>query len=116
MIFEEKHEIGDIAIIIIVCIAAVIIGIVGVYTYYKSYEAFIAYIGVIFLTYSTISLVYTFLNKSDYDVNEYNINLGLDITAVFISLILTIFFSIKSFYISYSQPGQQFVKSPNQYY
>jgi purine-cytosine permease-like protein len=112
MIFEEKHEITDIAIIIIVCLAAVIIGVIGVYTYYKSYEAFIAYISTIFLTYSTISLVYTFLNKSDYEVNEYNINLGLDITAVFIALCLTIFFSIKSFYIIYNQP----VKVVSQYY
>ena len=111
MIFEEKHEITDIAIIIIVCIAAVIIGVIGVYTYYKSYEAFIAYIGVIFLTYATISLVYTFINKSKYDVLEYNINLGLDITAVFISLMLTIFFSIKSFDIIYTQPVQRYTKS-----
>ena len=97
MIFSEKHEINDIVIIIIVCITAVITGLIGIYTYYKSYEAFIGYIGVLFLTYSTISLIYTFLNKSIYSVTEYNVNLGLDITAVFITLILTIFFTIKSF-------------------
>jgi len=99
MIFNEKHEIDDIIIIIVVCISSVIVGIIGIFTYYKSYEAFIAYIGVLFLTYATISLIYTFLNKSDYSVSEYNINLGLDITAILITLILTIFFTIKSFYV-----------------
>jgi purine-cytosine permease-like protein len=98
MIFSEKHEITDIVIIIIVCITAVVVGIIGVYTYYKSYEAFIGYLGVLFLTYATISLLYTFLNRSDYSVAEYNINLGLDITAVFITLVITIFFTIKSFF------------------
>tara|TARA_X000000368_G_C22668102_1_gene552675 strand:+ start:199 stop:561 length:363 start_codon:yes stop_codon:yes gene_type:complete len=99
MIFSEKHEIDDIIIIIVVCISAVIVGIIGIFTYYKSYEAFIAYIGVLFLTYATISLIYTFLNKSDYSVSEYNINLGLDITAVVVTLILTILFTIKSFFV-----------------
>jgi hypothetical protein len=37
--------------------------------------------------------------------------LGLDITAVFISLMLTIFFSIKSFDIIYTQPVQRYTKS-----
>lgn len=102
MVFEEKHNINDILIIISMFIIAIIIGVIGVFTIYKSYEAFIAYIGVIFLTYSTISLVYTLLNKSVYEVTEYNINIGLDISAVFISLVLVIFFSIKSFYIKYN--------------
>ena len=97
MIFNEKHGIIDIVIIITVCIAAVIIGIIGIYTFYKSYEVFLSYIGVLFLTYATISLIYTFLNKSNYSVSEYNINLGLDITAVFVTLVITVFFTIKSF-------------------
>ena len=100
MIFNEKHEITDIVIIITVCITAVVVGVIGVYTYHKSYEAFIGYLGVVFLTYATISLIYTFLNRSDYSVAEYNVNLGLDITAVFITLIITIFFTIKSFLAS----------------
>jgi purine-cytosine permease-like protein len=107
MIFNEKHEINDIVIIITVCITAVVVGIIGVYTYYKSYEAFIGYLGVLFLTYSTISLIYTFLNKSDYSIAEYNVNLGLDITAVFITLVITIFFTIKAFFATepiYNQP------------
>ena len=107
MIFNEKHKITDIVIIITVFIAAVVIGIIGVYTYHKSYEAFIAYLGVIFLTYATISLIYTFLNKSDYSISEYNLNLGLDITAVFITLVITIVFTIKSFYTNQPVYNQQ---------
>ena len=102
MIFSEKHEITDIVIIIIVCITAVVVGIIGVYTYYKSYEAFIGYLGILFLTYATISLIYTFLNRSDYSISEYNVNLGLDITAVFITLVITIFFTIKAFFTNVS--------------
>ena len=116
MIFSEKHEITDIVIIITVCIAAVVIGIIGVYTYYKSYEAFIGYIGVLFLTYSTISLIYTFLNRSDYSVAEYNVNLGLDITAVFVTLIITIFFTIKSFFTTEALYQQQPVMYSQQRY
>ena len=107
MIFSEKHEITDIVIIITVCITAVVVGIIGVYTYYKSYEAFIGFLGVLFLTYATIRIIYTFLNRSDYSVAEYNVNLGLDITAVFITLVITIFFTIKSFFANepvYNQP------------
>ena len=120
MIFNKKHEIDDIIIIIVVCISAVIVGIIGIFTYYKSYEAFIAYIGVLFLTYSTISLIYTFLNKSNYSVSEYNINLGLDITAIIITLILTILFTIKSFFVYNSNQvmynTNMRVNSQQQYY
>tara|TARA_B110000046_G_scaffold1033_1_gene1169 strand:- start:275 stop:643 length:369 start_codon:yes stop_codon:yes gene_type:complete len=107
MIFSEKHEITDIVVIIIVCITAVVVGIIGVYTYYKSYEAFIGYLGILFLTYATISLIYTFLNRSDYSISEYNVNLGLDITAVFITLVITIFFTIKAFFTNVSPVYQQ---------
>ena len=107
MIFSEKHEIDDIIIIIVVCISSVIVGIIGIFTYYKSYEAFIGYLGVLFLTYATISLIYTFLNRSDYSISEYNVNLGLDITAVFITLVITIFFTIKSFFTNVSPIYQQ---------
>ena len=103
MVFEKKHEIDDIFIIVAVCIAAIILGIIGIYALYKSYEAFISYIGVIFLIYSTISLIYTFLNKSSYDISEYNLNLGLDIIAIIISLLLTIIFGVKSFYSYYNR-------------
>lgn len=98
MVFEKKHDIDDLFIIISVCIVAVILGIIGIYALYKSYDAFISYIGMIFLLYSTISLIYTFLNKSKYDISEYNVNLGLDISAIIISLLLSVFFGIKSFY------------------
>ena len=104
MNFNSKHEITDITIIIVVLITSIIIGIVGLFAYYRSYEAFIAFICVLFLTYSTISLIYTFLNKSVYDVYEYNINLGLDTVAVFIALALSIYFGIKSFYVTPSHP------------
>ena len=103
MVFEKKHEIDDIFIIVAVCIAAIILSIIGIYALFKSYEAFISYIGVIFLIYSTISLIYTFLNKSSYDISEYNLNLGLDIIAIIISLLLTIIFGVKSFYSYYNR-------------
>jgi purine-cytosine permease-like protein len=114
MIYEDKHNVTDILIIIVVFIVAIIIAIIGIYTYYKSYEAFIAYIGITFLTYSTISLIYTILNKGNFDVTEYNINFGLDITAVCITLILTIVFSIKAFYVNYNYRAVE--RKPEQYY
>tara|TARA_Y100000389_G_C17427404_1_gene500400 strand:+ start:399 stop:740 length:342 start_codon:yes stop_codon:yes gene_type:complete len=101
MVFEKKHDIDDLFIVITICIVAAILGIIGIYSLYKSYEAFIAYIGFIFLLYSTISLIYTFLHKSKYNTSEYNLNLGLDVTAIIVSLYLTVFFGIKSFYITY---------------
>ena len=114
MIYEDKHNVTDILIFIVVFIVAIIIAIIGIYTYYTSYEAFIAYIGITFLTYATISLIYIILNKENYDVTEYNINFGLDITAIFITLILTIIFSIKAFYVNYNH--REVERKPDQYY
>lgn len=96
---ENKNiDISNILILISICISSIIFGIIGYITYNNSYDAFISFIGLIFLTYSSISLFYTFLKKKEYSNNEFNTNFGLDVSAIVISLMITIYFGIKSFF------------------
>lgn len=97
MVSENNNiDISNIILLISICICSIICGIIGYITYNYSYDAFISFIGLIFLTYSSISLFYTLLKKNEYSYNEFNTNFGLDISAIVISLIITIYFGIKS--------------------
>jgi len=98
MSFNNK-DISNVFIIIIVCIISILFGIFGYLSYNKSNESFIAFIGLIFLIYSSIGLIYTLLHKNEYSDIEFNINFGMDISVLFISIILCIYFGVKSFFV-----------------
>ena len=108
---SDSKDITNVFIIIIVSVISILFGIFGYLSYNKFSESFIAFISLILLIYSSISLVYTLLQKKYYSNTEFNINFGMDISIILISVILCIFFGIKSFLIK-SEPN---VYYPNNY-
>ena len=96
---SNNKDITNVFIIIIVCVISILFGIFGYLSYNKSSESFIAFLGLIFLIYSSIGLIYTLLHKNEYSDIEFNINFGMDISIIIISIILCIYFGVKSFFV-----------------
>lgn len=74
---------------------AIMIGIAIIWSYLKSTSAFVVFFAFVVLIYSIISMIYTLMKKSTYDVNEYNIILGTDFFMSILSFIVMTYFAIK---------------------
>jgi hypothetical protein len=74
---------------------AIMIGIAIIWSYLKSTSAFVVFFSFIVLIYSIISMIYTLMKKSTYDVNEYNIILGTDFFMSILSFIVMTYFGVK---------------------
>ena len=74
---------------------AIMIGIAIIWSYLKSTSVFVVFFSFIVLIYSIISMIYTLMKKSTYDVNEYNIILGTDFFMSILSFIVMTYFGVK---------------------
>lgn len=99
---DGKNNVMEVVYFIVLCIICAVLGVIGFYTYNKSYDAFISFLGMVFLVYASISLVYTLMKKEMYDSTQFNVNVGVDIFALFVAFSLMSYFGVKSFFYSAS--------------
>tara|TARA_E500000331_G_C17263709_1_gene716325 strand:- start:2641 stop:2976 length:336 start_codon:yes stop_codon:yes gene_type:complete len=72
------------------------LGIMLLYSYSISNDAFVSVLAFIYLTYAMISMGYTLIKQKMYNDDEFNINLGADMYAAFLSFVILLYFGYKT--------------------